>query len=59
MTLDKPETLECARLLLAAGARTKLRQGTKDVQMLDITGESWVHRAVRYGARVAAGRRCL
>ena len=55
LTLDKRETLECARVLLACGARP-LMPGNNELKwpegehMLDITGESWVHRAVRYGA---------
>ena len=54
MTLDKAESLECARLLLRAGARP-LMPGPekllwpKGVDILDITGESLPHRAVRYG----------
>ena len=62
MTLDKRETLECARVLLARGAKTRMPGPTSavdggkpqqkgGVEILDITGESWVHRAVRYGEK--------
>ena len=52
MTLDKRETLACAEALLACGALTKMPGPPpgRGVEILDITGESWVHRAVRYGA---------
>jgi hypothetical protein len=55
LTLDKKETLECAQVLLSFGSKTKIkRQRTggreRDIDIVDITGESWVHRAVRYGA---------
>lgn len=54
MTLDTYATLECARVLLAAGAATRMPgtkagANSKGVEILDPTGESWVHRAVRYG----------
>ena len=54
MMLDKLESLECARLLLAAGSRTTMPgpmkgKDTKGIQITDIIGESWAHRAVRYG----------
>ncbi|KAG1663027.1 hypothetical protein FOA52_005718 [Chlamydomonas sp. UWO 241] len=65
MTLDRRDTLECARVLLAAGASTCLPgKAGKGAEIFDATGESWVHRAVRYGAPSfiklwAAHRGCL
>lgn len=52
MKLDKPETLECAAMLLLKGAKTRLTafENRKETDYLDITGEGWLHRAVRYGA---------
>ncbi|GAX81811.1 hypothetical protein CEUSTIGMA_g9239.t1 [Chlamydomonas eustigma] len=54
LTLDKKETTECAQVLLSYGAKTKIQKqlsGGRErlVDIVDITGESWVHRAVRYG----------
>ncbi|KAG1655812.1 hypothetical protein FOA52_015848, partial [Chlamydomonas sp. UWO 241] len=50
MTLDRRDTLECARVLLAAGASTCMpSKSGKGNEIFDATGESWVHRAVRYG----------
>ncbi len=54
MTLDKRETLDCALVLLSCGARTRMPGpgGLKPpggIEIVDITGESWAHRAVRYG----------
>lgn len=41
MHFDKRESLTCAQLLVEAGARDKA--------CVDMVGESWPHRAVRYG----------
>eukprot|EP00983_Pelagomonas_calceolata_P048750 1141193-Pelagomonas_calceolata.AAC.3 len=42
MRLDKPESLECAALLLRGGA--------EPIDAVDLAGEGLLHRAVRYGA---------
>ena len=53
--LDKVETLRCAKLLLDSGAAPvtgptgKAEDGTWGCPCRDITGETWVHRAVRCG----------
>ena len=61
MTLDKIETLECARMLLAAGSKTTMpgpgntwdeanECWTKpEIEIMDLIGETFAHRAVRYG----------
>jgi ankyrin repeat protein len=52
MHLDKRCTLEVAQVLLAAGSMTTMpgKDAKKTgLQITDITGETWVHRAVRYG----------